>query len=51
VWRCVLVKIATLQEIESHWSILDLADANDALDIRDETEGLMAERQKAQMKG
>jgi hypothetical protein len=31
-------KIATLHEIESHWSIDDLADAHEALDIRQEAE-------------
>ncbi len=29
VWR-----IASLREIEEHWSINDLADANEALDAR-----------------
>jgi hypothetical protein len=28
----VLEKVATLQEIETFWSITDLADANEALD-------------------
>lgn len=33
VWRLVVVeRVATLREIEEHWSICDLADANDALD-------------------
>jgi len=35
VWRCILERIATLQEIETHWSLIDLMDANDVLDARD----------------
>jgi hypothetical protein len=33
-----LSNIATLQEIETHWTINDLADANEALDIKDALE-------------
>jgi hypothetical protein len=33
-----MAKIATLQEIETHWSIDDLADAHEALDIQQEAE-------------
>jgi hypothetical protein len=32
VWRLVLERIATLREVEEYWSILDVAEANDALD-------------------
>lgn len=39
VWRLVLERVATLREIEEHWSILDLADANDALDAWLEAQG------------
>jgi hypothetical protein len=35
IWRVVLDGVATLQEIETHWSIDDLADAHEALDARD----------------
>jgi hypothetical protein len=34
----VVERIATLEEIESHWSIDDLADAHEALDIQQEAE-------------
>ncbi len=34
VWRVVLEGVATLQEIETHWSIDDLADAHEALDLK-----------------
>ena len=34
----VLSEIATLQEIETHWNIIDLMDANEALDIKAEQE-------------
>lgn len=38
VWRPILAGIATLEEIDRHWSLSDLLDANEALDIRDEAE-------------
>ena len=34
---------ATLQEIETHWSINDLADANEALDIEQDMEQAMTD--------
>jgi hypothetical protein len=34
----VLARIATLTEIETSWSLGDLADAHEALDIRQEAE-------------
>jgi len=34
----VLAKIATLEEIERAWSIGDLSDAHEALDIQQESE-------------
>ena len=30
----MIAKIATLQEIETHWSIDDLEDAHEALDLQ-----------------
>ena len=30
--------MATLQEIETHWSLDDLLDANDALDLKEQAE-------------
>jgi hypothetical protein len=30
--------MGSLQEIETHWSIDDLADANEALDVKEEAE-------------
>jgi len=36
VWRPILEKIATLEEIETHYSLLDLLDANIALDFKEE---------------
>ena len=32
MWRLVVERVATLQEIETAWSIDDLMDANDFLD-------------------
>lgn len=34
MWRVILEKIATLQEIETHWSLDDLIRANDILDMK-----------------
>lgn len=38
MWRLVSKQWATLQELETHWSIDDVADANDALDAMLEAE-------------
>lgn len=38
VWRPVLERVATLHEIETHWSLDDLLDANDALDAWQEAQ-------------
>ena len=34
MWRVVIAHVATLHEIEEQWSINDLADANEALDLQ-----------------
>lgn len=39
VWRLVMERVATLREIEEAWSILDVAEANDALDAWIEAQG------------
>ena len=44
LWRPVTARIATLQEIDTHWSIDDLADAHEALDIQAEAEAKAAKR-------
>jgi hypothetical protein len=36
IWRPVIARIATLSEIERDWSLMDLLDAHDALDVREE---------------
>lgn len=36
IWRLVVNKVATLREIEEHWSLRDLVLANEALDILEE---------------
>lgn len=33
IWRIVVAKMATLEEIDTHWTVDDLMDAHDALDI------------------
>lgn len=34
MWRLVLEGVGTLTEIEAHWSITDVLDANEALDVQ-----------------
>ncbi len=36
VYRLVVEKLATLQELESHYSIDDVANVNEALDVSQE---------------
>lgn len=38
LWRLVTNKIASLHEIESHWSLDDILDANEVLDIQQEAQ-------------
>lgn len=44
IWRPVIRKIATLQEIETHWDINDLLDAHEALDVQDEMEAFASDQ-------
>jgi len=44
--RPVLAKKATLQEIENHWSLLDLMNINEAMDIEEEIEDYYSSRMK-----
>lgn len=48
VWRVLTHERsnATLQEIEEHWSLGDLVDANLALDVHDDLQRLIYERSK-----
>jgi hypothetical protein len=34
VWRLVLEGMASLHEVETHWTITDVLDANEALDVQ-----------------
>jgi hypothetical protein len=36
VWRLVERRLATLREIDEHWSISDVLDGNEALDVADD---------------
>jgi hypothetical protein len=38
IWRPVLAGLGTLAEVSELWSIIDLLDANLALDIREDVE-------------
>ena len=46
MWRPILSKITTLQEVETHWCILDLQEANEALDLKEDAERILMERSK-----
>ena len=45
-WRPVVEGKVTLGEAQTQWSIDDIADMNDAMDIRDEAEALAYEKAK-----
>jgi len=42
----VVARLATLQEIETHWSLLDLLDAHDVLDAKEKAEKNQIEKIK-----
>jgi hypothetical protein len=50
VWRLVVKRVATLAEIETHWSLRDLILANEALDLDEEIER-RAEKARTQQQG
>jgi hypothetical protein len=35
-WRLIVERVATLEALESHWSLDDVMDANDAMDALEE---------------
>jgi hypothetical protein len=44
IWRPIIAKVTTLREIEESWSIDDLLDAHEALDIQQEHEAWAAKQ-------
>jgi len=51
IWTLVTEKIATLQEIETHWSLDDLFRAHDTLEIKaafieEQRKSMLAKNQK-----
>jgi hypothetical protein len=44
-----LAKITTLQEIEEHWSLSDLLDAHEALDIQEDIAAIIDEETRKGM--
>ena len=40
IWRLVGNRVATLQEIDSHYDLIDVLDANETLDILHAAEAL-----------
>ena len=43
VWRLVLARIATLEEIETYYDLLELLDAHEALDLQEEADAIANE--------
>lgn len=39
IWRLVRRGMATLREIDEHWSVEDVLDANETLDVSDDLQG------------
>ena len=50
IWRLVVERVATLQEIETFYDVLNVLDANEALDLREEAERRAAEAANKAMK-
>jgi hypothetical protein len=38
IWRPILAGVTTLHEVMTYWNLCDLADANEALDIKQDSE-------------
>ncbi len=46
IWRVVLENLATLEEVETHWSIHDLQEANEVLDYREYVRSMEIEKMR-----
>lgn len=46
VWRLVLEGFATLQEVETHYSLLDVFKANELLDLKRDVERRAGEQKR-----
>lgn len=46
IWRLVFEKVATLQEIENHWSLDDVMRAMSLLEFREDVQAENAKRVK-----
>lgn len=44
MWRLVIDQVATLQELDSHWSLDDIYRANALLDMRADTQAKAREK-------
>jgi len=42
----VLAKIVTIQELDEHWTLTDLADCHEAMDIQQEAEDFAYNQKK-----
>jgi len=50
IWRPILAGKTTLSEIDNHYTLDDLADLNEAMDIENEMERFMMEKVKKEAK-
>lgn len=48
IWRPVIRKVATYTEIMKHWSIKDLLDCHEALDLQDAADQYYHDMQEKQ---
>lgn len=51
IWRLVIERVATLTELEKYYDLVDVLDANEALDLREEAERRANEPLERAMKG
>lgn len=51
IWRLVIERVATLTELERYYDLVDVLDANEALDLREEAERRANEPLERAMKG
>lgn len=49
-WRPILEGVATLTEIDEKWNLCDLADANEALDIKIDAESFYQKQAETRSK-
>ena len=46
IWRPILAQVTTLHEMQSHWTLTELYDCHEALDIKTEADQYYLEQNK-----